>query len=316
MQQLRRNLNRLSDANRAIRLQGINSILFTYTEEAAKRAPEGGNVVTADVRDKAALNKKNNASCCFAEAFLSNIYSLVAGLCADGESESSREAALQLLQLVVKMFLSREEVIAICTGIRRCSIKNQLKGLDYTDCAASGTCYNTKDGRCHSSSSGPTNTEAAKPLVLVLSDRLKEASGQAETSEELRFTVMKFLQDLLVDYATDLPVPESNAQNPEPQEQLIMKNSDGWNATDFADSLLAAVAGALRDQRPTNAVEACRLLAAVCQKVRASVLLQVRRHNEWHAFLYNRFLLLLLQWCSALTPAEQALVNTPDMLFC
>lgn len=278
LQQLRRDLNRLSDTNRAIRLQGISSILFAYTEEAAKRPAEGGDVVTADVRDKAALNEKKNASCCFAEAFLSNVYSLVAALCADGESESCREAALQLLQLVVKKFLSRKEVIAICKGIKRCIIKNQLKGLDYTDCAASGACYNTEDGRCHSSSSGPTNTEAAKSLVLVLSDRLKEASGQAETSEELRFTVMKFLQDLLVHYATDLPVPKSNAQNPEIQEQLILKNSDGWNATDFADSLLAAVAGALRDQRPTNAVEACRLLAAVCQKVRASVLLQVRRH--------------------------------------
>ncbi|CDI74628.1 hypothetical protein, conserved [Eimeria praecox] len=220
---LRRDLNRLTESNRVTRLQGARAILRVYEQEATRRAARSDQTTTSSNSSDGPKEARYYSQCAFSGVFLSNVYPAVSVLCADDASESCRATALDLIQLVVKKFLSRQ---------------------------------------------------AAKPLVAIIAERLKEGSEEVEKSEELRFTSMQFLQELILEYAADPPPPKPNGDQHTKLQASILLDERGWDATEFADCLLAGVAGALKDKSPSNAIEACRLLSAISQKLEVSVLLQ------------------------------------------
>lgn len=277
-QQLRRDLNRLSDSNRATRLQGARAILSLYTAEAARRAAGTTELASSNDSCSTASASANRSACAFSAAFLSSVYTPISALCADEASESCRATALELLQLVVKTFLSREEVIALCSGSRSSSIRHSGRpGFDLSSDAICCHCCDSRPQRGElSNSSTSINSEAAKPLVAVLAERLRDGPGVSETSEELRFLQLQLLQHLLLHYAADAPRPDNGGWHIHSQHQGQQHHQQGWSATALADCLLAGVSGALRDKNPSNAIEACRLLSAMSLKLHATVLLQVR----------------------------------------
>lgn len=281
LQRVRRDLNRLSDSNRATRLHGVKSILSLYSAEVERRNAAGcQNAVHANADTPMSTSTFCTSSiCAYSRVFMSTVYASLLAVCVDEASESCRAAALELLRLMVKKFLSREEVVALCQGTRN-EIKKYL-GSHCGNCYAGARCLCCNKSREEYedlTSSRNTNPEAAKPLVVVLAERLAGAYSKAETSEELRFVQLQLLQHLVVHYAADPPATAHDVQHlgGQQQQQMLQESWQGWSLAAFADSLLAGVGGALKDKSPSNAIEACRLLSAIAVKLQGSILLQVK----------------------------------------
>ncbi|CDJ35914.1 LOW QUALITY PROTEIN: uncharacterized protein EMH_0002080 [Eimeria mitis] len=204
LQLLRRDLNRLSDSNRVTRLQGARSILRVYEEEAAKRAAETDRAATSGDNQKSLQKDHTPQACPFSGVFLSSVYAPISVLCADEASESCRATALDLVQLVVKHFLSRREVILICMGSKDTGDNTYPWGGDCNSCPVGAAFFRGRAGAAdgsYLSSSSAGHSEAVKSLVLVIAERLKDASGEVEKSEELRLINMQLLQYLLLQAA-------------------------------------------------------------------------------------------------------------------
>ncbi|KAL8451767.1 hypothetical protein Emed_001783 [Eimeria media] len=273
LQLLRRDLNRLTDSNRGTRLHGARAILDVFKTEAARRAAASCEDVPTTNSVSAARECSDNCQPAYSEVFLESVYGPISVLCADAISETSRAIALELLQLVVNEFLSREEVVFLCSGVRRNCNTSTLREMGCPPPYASplDCCERAGGDRaCQSSGSGNTNIAPLKPLVAVLSDRLRANPAAEETSEELRLLVLHLLQQLVQQYATS---PYSGCKDDAHQEEK--QPVQGWDTKALADSLLAGVAGALRDRSPSNALEACQLLSIMSVKLEPSLLLQV-----------------------------------------
>ncbi|KAL8438642.1 hypothetical protein ACSSS7_000075 [Eimeria intestinalis] len=272
LQQLRRDLNRLSDSNRGTRLHGAQAILYVFKTEAARRGAASGEGVTSGSSVFAADDCDGSCQPAYSEVFLENVYGPISALCADEASETCRAIALELLQLVVSEFLSREEVNSLCSGIRRSCSVGALSEIDrpLSYLSAPFSCERTGgDCGCKSNSGGNSNSAPMKPLVSVLADRLRANPASEETSEELRSLVLHLLQHLVQQYATS---PQSACKDKTNQDERQLLQ--GWDTKALADPLLAGVAGALKDRSPSNAVEACSLLSIVSAKVEPSLLLR------------------------------------------
>lgn len=276
VQQLRRNLNRLSDINRATRLHGVEAILALYTAEASRRVRKARTGTEGLPDHYKATGSRHKARCAFSEVFLCSVYNPVLALCVDEASESCRDAALQLMHLLVSDFLSFQDVVALCSGNTKSDNEFTVERCCKEDSHA-GLCYNQDShGGLEDKTKSNLNSEAAKSIIITLCGRLKSAPGVGETSEELRGSLLKLLQRLLSQYAADPPSACEKACSAEHQHEQLVK---GWNATLYGDYLLAAISGALRDKSPSNAIEACRLLSAISRKIDPSLLLQVGRYK-------------------------------------
>ncbi|XP_026190899.1 uncharacterized protein LOC34618803 [Cyclospora cayetanensis] len=325
---LRRELNRLADSNRGTRLLGAKSILSIYSEEAVRRnlpCDHVSNASTGHMDKSKDINSQNNI---FSGVFMSSVYTPVSGLCADEASEACRSTALELLQLAVKTFLSHEEVVALCSGTTNSSSDYHTRGSVWScscgpnSCSGHDSCGDSGDIRSVSWYKG---TQDTKPLVVLLSERLVDASGRGEKSEELRFVLLQFLRHLLLKHAKDPPLSPRGAGRDQ-QKTSSEDCKDGWDATAFADSLLTGIAGALKDKSPSNAIEACRLLTALSPKLQVTVLLQSsktlieqltcclrrpQRAVRWHAI--DAFDGLLVTISSA-RPAEKSVAVAASLV--
>ncbi|KAL8274934.1 hypothetical protein Esti_001134 [Eimeria stiedai] len=272
LQHLRRDLNRLSDSNRSTRIHGAQAILNVFRTEATRGAARSGEDVTTSSSVSAAGGRSGSCQPAYSEVFLESLYGPVCALCADAASETCRAIALELLQLVLNEFLSREDVIALCSGIRRScnTITSRETGCPLSYVSAPFCCERPGgDFGCKSSGSGNTNSAPMKPLVAVLAERLRANPPTEETSEELRALVLHLLQQLVQQYAAS---PHSVCKDEASQEEKQLLQ--GWDTKALADPLLAGVAGALRDRSPSNAIEACSLLSIVSARLEPSLLLQ------------------------------------------
>ncbi|KAL8443209.1 hypothetical protein Emag_006037 [Eimeria magna] len=272
LQHLRRDLNRLCDGSRGTRLRGAQAILDVFKTEAARRAASSGADVTASSSVPAARDCSGRCQPAYSEVFLKSVYVPISALCGDANSETCRAVALELLELVVNEFLSREEVIFLCSGDRRSCNTSALRGLGCSlPCVSAPEAFEKVGGdcACKSGFSGTTASAPMKPLVAVLANRLRANPAAEETSEELRLLVLHLLQQLVQQYAAS---PHCVSKDEADQEEKQLPH--GWDTKALADSLLEGVAGALRDGSPSNAVEACRLLSIVSAKLEPSLMLQ------------------------------------------
>lgn len=291
LQQLRRDLNRLNDSNRATRLHGARAILFRYTEEASRRAAASSQTISNSNNNGDISTNPRGWGCIFSRVFLSNVYTPISALCADEASECCRTAALNLLQVVVTKFLPREEVVALCNGSKSSSrVSNSGGAVCNGRCSNSACCceYASREHKGTSGRNRSSCSQSATSLVVILAERLKDASGSSETSEELRALVLQLLQQLLQCAADP---PSLYDRPPDVQDKGQQGQTEGWNATRLADHMLAAASGALRDKNPANAVDACRLLSAMSKKLGPSALLQVgyARKEGWPSACVRTF---------------------------
>ncbi|KAL8424731.1 hypothetical protein Efla_001320 [Eimeria flavescens] len=265
-QQLRRDLNRLNDANRSTRLHGAKAIFSVYSAESARRAGAKSQDGSSSRGKDSTGDGSNSFVCAYSDVFINHVYGPISALCGDVASESCRATALELLQLVINEFLCREAVVALCSGNRKmfCRSSHEESSCQHSSSMNPSSCCNDSRSMFKSGALRSSNSAAAKPFVAVLAERLKEGCASEETSEELRSLVLRQLQQLVQQYASEPPLlfetstrfrhHQQKQQQPPPQQE------QGWDTKPLADSLIAGVSGALRDRSPSNAVDACRLL--------------------------------------------------------
>lgn len=246
--QLQRDVNRLRDSNRAVRLKGLENLLRLYEGEAARRgvelpAEDDFSFSTNCGSLRASPSQGERGQDAFAQVYLNDLHSTLTALCSD-QSEACRFSALRLVQLNLTCYLSDEQIWGLCSPDER-----PPKSL-YTQ-----------------NSPLPERT----PFLETLCRRLS-SSEDFERSEELRRAILQLLLQTL--QFAKAPGGTSRATGSKKAGSGV-ETLRGFEASRSAGELLAAASKGLADRSGANAMAACLLAVSLSQRLAPSELLKV-----------------------------------------